>query len=217
MNIDWSFVLNTVLPALLEGLVVTIEATVLGSILAFILGLVFAVFLRSAIWLRAPTRFFVEFVRSTPLLVQLYVFFYVLPEYGIQLPAFITGVIALGLHFSTYIAEVYRSGIDGVPMGQWEACTSLSLPGWRTWTSVVLPQAIPRVVPALGNYVIMMFKYTPLLSAITVLGLVGEAKIVGARNFAYVAAFTLAGIFFLVLSYTSGILVRMLERRLGHT
>lgn len=213
---DWGFVVNTVAPVLFDGLLITLQATALGALLAFSLGLVLAVFRFSFTPLKQLTRAFVEFVRSTPLLVQLYFLFYALPQTGFQLPAFATGVIGIGIHFSTYASEVYRAGIEGVPKGQWEAATALSLPRGRTWTSVILPQAIPRVLPALGNYVIMMFKYTPLLSAITILDLVGEAENLGANTFRYVEPLTLAGLTFLVLSLLSAYPLRRLERRLGH-
>lgn len=213
---DWGFTLNTVLPELLKGLIITVEATLLGSALAFTLGLLLAMLRYSFTPLKQLTRAFVEFVRSTPLLVQLYFLYYALPATGFQLPALATGIIGIGIHFSTYASEVYRAGIEGVPAGQWEAATALSLPRSRTWSSVVLPQAIPRVVPALGNYMIMMFKYTPLLSAITILDLVGRAENVGATTFRYVESLTLAGLFFLVLSLISAYLIRALEHRLGH-
>src|SRR5205807_1297535 len=136
-------------------------------------------------WVRWPVQTVVEFIRNTPLLVQLFFFFYVLPTVGVTFSPLTTGVIGLGLHYSTYTAEVYRAGIDGVPVGQWEAATALSLPRRRTWTAVILPQAIRRVVPALGNYVIAMFKDTPMLAAITVLDMLKQAQEVGAESFRY--------------------------------
>lgn len=213
---EWDYVADF-LPRLLRGLVVTVEATLLGAALAYVLGLVLALLRRSpAPPLRWLVRGFVEFVRSTPLLVQLFFLFYVLPDFGILLPAFVTGVLGLGLHFSTYASEVYRAGIDGVPRGQWEAATALSLPRRRVWTSVILPQAIPRVIPALGNYLVMMFKYAPLLAIITVLGLLGVADEVASENFDAVEPLTMAAVFFLVISLISAYSVRLLERRLGH-
>lgn len=213
MNWDWSFV-GHILPAMLRGLRITVEATVLGSVVAFALGLVFAIIRRAripvvsqAVWL------FIEFVRSTPLLVQLYLLFFVLPHYGFTFSALTTGVIGLGVHYSTYSAEVYRAGIDAVPVGQWEASTALSLPRWTVWMSVILPQAIPRVIPALGNNVISMFKDTPQLLAITVIDLVGAAQQQGAQAFRYVEPYTLAGLFFLAVSYPTSIMLRRLERR----
>jgi polar amino acid transport system permease protein len=214
MTWDWNFVAE-IMPALLNGLRVTLVATVLGSLVAFVLGLVLAVLQRGPKSLRIVIRGIVEFIRSTPLLVQVFFLFTVLPQFGIVLGAMTVGVIALGLHYASYTSEVYRAGIDAVPRGQWEAATALSLPRSRVWTGVVLPQATPRVLPALGNYVISMFKETPLLIAIGVLDIVGEARAVGNTSFRYVEAYTLAGLLFLLLSYPAALLVRRLERRVG--
>lgn len=211
---NWSFAFS-ILPQLLRGLVVTLEATVLGSILAYVLGLIFAIIRRARIpVLSQLVWLFVEFVRSTPLLVQLYFFFFVLQgAVGVQLSPLTTGVVGLGVHYATYTSEVYRAGIDAVPRGQWEAATALSLPRGRVWTSVILPQAIPRVLPALGNYMISMLKETPLLLSISVLDIVGQARAAGSEVFRYVEPFTIAGLFFLILSYPASVLVRRLERR----
>ncbi len=212
---DWGYA-RDILPALLRGVVVTFEATALGSVLAFGLGLVLALLLRAPFWpVRALVRGLIEFVRSTPLLVQVLLIFFVLPDYGITLSPLTAGVIALGTHYGTYTADVYRAGIDAVPRGQWEAATALSLPRRRVWTGVILPQAVPRVLPALGNYVISMFKDTPVLLAISVGELVRAAQEAGAQTFRYVEPFTMAGLLFLLLSYPSSILVRRLERRVG--
>jgi polar amino acid transport system permease protein len=214
MGWDWAFAAE-VLPVILQGLVLTVQLTLLGSLVAFSLGLVLAVLLRGPLPVAIVVRGFIEFVRSTPLLVQVFFLFYVLPDIGILIPPFATGVIALGLHYATYTADVYRAGIDAVPVGQWEAATALSLPRQRVWTGVVLPQAIPRVLPALGNYVISMFKETPILIAITLLDIVGWAREAGGRTFSYDEPYTIAGLLFLALSYPASLLVRRLERRVG--
>jgi polar amino acid transport system permease protein len=211
---NWAFAVQ-ILPGLLRGLLVTFEATVLGSILAYVLGLVFAIIRRARIPVLSQVLWlFVEFVRSTPLLVQLYFIYFVFPiAFHITLGSLLTGVLGLGVHYATYTAEVYRAGIDAVPRGQWEAATALSLPRRRVWTAVILPQAIPRVLPALGNYMISMLKETPLLLSIGVLDLVGKAQEAGSEAFSYVEPYTIAGVFFLVLSYPASVLVRRLERR----
>lgn len=213
MSWSWNYVVE-ILPDLLRGLVVTIQATLLGSVLALSLGLVLALLRRSRFRVvRSIVGGFVEFVRSTPLLVQLFGLFYIAPSIGLTMSAMTTGVIALGLHYATYTSEVYRAGIEGVPVSQWEAATALSLPTRRVWTSVILPQAIPRVLPALGNYVIAMFKETPLLSAITVLEMLQVAKGLGSENFRYLEPFTLVGALFLLVSLPASILTRRLEAR----
>ena len=210
---DWGFAIE-VLPALLRGLVTTLVITVLGSALAMVLGLVIAVLRRARVPVLDQLLWaFVEVVRSTPLLVQVFFLFFVLPGFGVTLSAFTVGVLALGVHYATYTSEVYRAGIDAVPRGQWEAATALSLPRTRVWTGVILPQAVPRVLPALGNYVISMFKEVPLLLAIGVVELVNAGREAGSETFRYVEPYTIAGVLFLLLSYPASLLVRRLERR----
>lgn len=212
---DWGYAVS-ILPALLGGLQVTLLATVLGSMLAFALGLAFALIRRARVPVASQLVWaFVEFWRSTPLLVQAVLIFFVLPGYGIRLDPLTAGVVALGLHYACYTSEVYRAGIDAVPHGQWEAARALSLPPSRIWLGVVLPQAIPRVVPALGNYVISMFKEVPLLLAIGVAEVVTIANQIGAQTFRLVEPLTLAGLLFLAISYPASLAVRRLERRVG--
>lgn len=210
---DWEFALE-VLPALLKGLVVTVQVALLAFAVAAVLGLLLALARRSeSQWLAAPVTGLIEFVRSTPLLVQLFFFFYVLPRYGLRMPAFGLGVLALGLHYGTYTSEVYRAGIEAVERGQWEAARALNLSTTRTWTRIVLPQAIPPMVPALGNYLIGIFKETPQLIAITVVELLTTAQAIGSRSFRYLEPITLVGLLFFLISYPSSILVRRLEVR----
>ncbi len=214
---DWALV-GHILPELARAFRVTIAATVFGFSLALVGGLLLTILRRSR-WkiISWPAHFTVEFIRSTPLLVQLFFIYFVLP---IQLPdfggmftsAFVTGVLALGLHYSSYTSEVYRAGIDGVPKGQWEAAAALNMSRGRTWTSVVLPQAIPPVLPALGNYLIAMFKDTPLLYAISVAEVLTAAYQIGSQRFQYVEAFTIVGALFLIVSLISAWLIRRMER-----
>ncbi|NMK49788.1 ectoine/hydroxyectoine ABC transporter permease subunit EhuD [Achromobacter sp. Bel] len=211
---DWSFALE-ILPTLGSALVITIQATVLGMLVAVTLGLVLAMLRRSRLrMVSLPTAFVIEFVRSTPLLVQMYFLFYVLPLTGAKMSPLTTGIVALGVHYATYCAEVYRAGIEAVPRGQWEAATALNMSRWRTAVGVVLPQAIPPVVPALGNYLVAMFKDTPLLSAITVVELLQQSKMIGSATFRYTEPLTLVGLLFLALSLVAAWGVRGMEARL---
>ncbi|AHC48323.1 ectoine/hydroxyectoine ABC transporter permease subunit EhuD [Achromobacter xylosoxidans] len=211
---DWSFALE-ILPTLGSALLITIQATVLGMLVAVTLGLALALLRRSRLAvLSLPTAFVIEFVRSTPLLVQMYFLFYVLPLTGVQMSPLATGIVALGLHYATYCAEVYRAGIEAVPRGQLEAARALNMSPWRTAVGVVLPQAIPPVVPALGNYLVAMFKDTPLLSAITVVELLQQSKMIGSTTFRYTEPLTLVGVLFLALSLIAAWGVRGLEARL---
>ncbi|MDX1523397.1 MAG: ectoine/hydroxyectoine ABC transporter permease subunit EhuD, partial [Anaerolineae bacterium] len=208
---DWEFAFE-ILPELLEGLVVTVEATIGGFALAAVLGLAFALGRRSENkWLSQPLGAFVEFVRSTPLLVQLFFLFFVLPKYGIRLPALVVGIFALGLHYGTYCSEVYRAGIDAVAKGQWEAARALNFSPTHTWTRIILPQAIPPMIPALGNYFVAMFKETPQLAAITVTEMLLTGRIIGTSTFRFLEPITLVGLLFFLLSYPSSLIVQRLE------
>ena len=214
MNWDWGAV-SDFLPYFWKGLAVTLEALALGSLISFALGLVWTLLMRAPTrWVRWPVGVFTEFVRDTPLLVQLFFLFYVLPEAGVTLSPLTTGVLGLGLHYSTYTMQVYRAGIEAVPVGQWEAATALNLPRRRTWTAVILPQAIRRVVPALGNYVIAMLKDTPMLMVITVLEMLGRARLFSQEHFQFTEPLTVIGVAFILISYLASLLLRALERRL---
>ena len=215
MEWDWNFVWQ-IMPTLIQGVKITILATLFGSVLAAVVGLAIALLRRSSSRAVARTTAFVaEFIRGTPLLVQLYVIFYVLPDIGILLPPLLAGVIGLGLHYGTYTAEVYRAGIDNVPRGQWEAAKACNLTARQTWIRVILPQALPPMIPALANYFIAMFKETPLLSAITVLELMNQAKSVANTYYRYIEPITMVGAFFLAISLVSVVALRWLERRYG--
>ncbi|MDF2667714.1 MAG: ectoine/hydroxyectoine transporter, permease protein EhuD [Paenibacillus sp.] len=209
---DWKYALE-ILPQLLAVLPITIAATVAGFAVAAAVGLPLALARRSRHKLLSYTAVaWIEFIRSTPLLIQLLILFYARPLYGITLSPFTAGVLGLGLHYSTYMSEVYRSGIEAVPRGQWEAATALNFNNKQKWIRVILPQAIPPIIPVMGNYLITMFKETPILSAITLVELLTTAKSIGAGSFKYMEAFTLLGVLFFLLSYPSSLLVGKLER-----
>jgi polar amino acid transport system permease protein len=204
-----------ILPALARASLYTIGITLIGFAIALVLGLVLALLRRSTITsVSRATGFVVEFIRSTPLLIQVYVIYYAGPLYGLNLSALAAGTIGIAVHYACYVSEVYRAGLNGVARGQWEAANALSLSSWRTYCGVVLPQAIRQVIPALGNYLVAMFKDTPVLSAITVVELMQQAKDIGSETFRYLEPITMTGAFFLVISLTFAAGVRHLERRL---
>nr|CAD6425614.1 ectoine/hydroxyectoine ABC transporter permease subunit EhuD [Rhizobium sp. Q54] len=197
----WLTYTISILPIILIGLTVTLKAAAAGFAIALVLGLVFALLRRSRVKVISwTTAFIVEFLRDTPLLVQLFFLYYVLPNFGIVLPAFLTGALALGLQYAAYTSEVYRGGIEAVGRGQWEAATALNLTRMQTYRDIIIPQAIPRIVPAMGNYLVAMIKETPVLSVITVLEMMGLANMIGERTFEYLVPLTLVGLIFLLLT-----------------
>lgn len=214
MNLfDWDFTLQ-ILPQLLQASLKTIGITLVAFALAVVLGLLLAVARRNRhFWLSWPAASVIEFIRSTPLLIQVYFLFYVLPSYGLNMTALVAGTLGIALHYACYTAEVYRAGLDSVPRGQWEAVTALNLSPWKAYRDVILPQAIRPILPALGNYLIAMFKDTPVLSAITVVEIMQQAKNIGSESFRYLEPITLVGLFFLTISIVLAFGVRQVESR----
>lgn len=203
----------SILPILLIGLRTTVLVMVFGFAIAIVVGLVFAL-LRKSSWRAVSwtTGGIVEFLRNTPLLMQLFFLYFVLPEYGLVLPAFWTGTIALGLQYAAYVSEVYRAGLDAIPRGQWEAATALNLTRARTYMVVVIPQIIPRIIPALGNYLVSMMKDTPILSTITVIEMLNLANRIGERTFDYLVPLSMVGAIFFILTAICAAVLRSLER-----
>lgn len=211
----WVTYATSILPIILIGLTVTLKAAAAGFAIALVLGLVFALLRRSRIraisW---ATAFVVEFLRDTPLLVQLFFLYYVLPEFGIVLPAFLTGALALGLQYAAYTSEVYRGGIEAVPRGQWEAATALNLTRMQTYRDIIVPQAVPRILPAMGNYLVAMIKETPVLSVVTVLEMMGLANMISERTYEYLVPLSMVGLIFLLLTLICSAALHRLQKAL---
>lgn len=204
------------LPYLLRGAWVTVYATVLAFALSLVGGLFLMIVGRSRLLVvRGLARAYIELVRNTPFLIQLFVLFYILPTYGIKLPAVLTGIIALGLNYSPYIAEVYRSSVDAVPRGQWDAAVALNLPAGITWRRIILPYAAPPLLPEFGSYLIAMFKESSLLATISVVELVNAARNTGGLSYRYLEPFTLVALLYLVICIPVSVLIGRLEARLN--
>ncbi|HJF14729.1 MAG TPA: ectoine/hydroxyectoine ABC transporter permease subunit EhuD [Enteractinococcus helveticum] len=209
----WDFAWE-VLPEMLRSFFqVTLLVTVVGTLIAAVLGLIIAILIRV---LPKPLSWLVtwiaNFIRMTPIVVQLLVVFYGF----VWMEPMTIALVVYGVHYSTYMSEVYRAGIDSVPTGQWEATTALSLPVGRTWRRVIIPQALRSTVPSLGNYAISMFKDTPFLIAISVMEMVTTALEIGGFTYRYIETITIAGVIFLVASYGTAVLVNRLEKRLAY-
>ncbi len=201
-----------ILPLLLKASLVTFQATVLGFAMALVLGLALALIRRSGpVWAQRIVIAVVEVIRSTPVLVQVFFLFFLGPRIGIVLSPLVAGVLALGLHFGCLLSEVYRAGLDSVPKGQWEASIALNLSRYRIYRDAILPQAIPPMIPAIGNYLVAMFKETPLLSSIGLIELMARAKLIGAETFRYLEPITMVGVFFLIMSLVAAAAIQRIE------
>lgn len=215
----WDFTWE-ILPRLLAATGNTLIAAGLGYAIAVVLGLVLALAQRTPFRpLTIVVRETVEFIRSTPLVLQIFFVFYVGPQFGIRLSPWTAGMIAIGLHYAAYLSEVYRGGLESVPKGQWEAAKSLNLSTARTYFRVILPQALPPSLAGMGNYLVGIFKDTPMLSVIGVAELMHTANAIGSETYRFLEPFTLVGLIFLLISLPTAALIRVFEawtrRKLG--
>lgn len=221
MNFQWRWDFTwDILPRLGWATLNTLLASGIGYGIALVLGLVFALLLRTG-WkpLTLPLREIIEFIRSTPLILQIFFVFYVGPQFGIRLSPWVSGMIAIGLHYSCYLSEVYRAGIEAVPRGQWEAARALNLSTRDTYVRIVIPQALPPSVAGMGNYLVGIFKDTPMLSVIGVAELMQTANAIGSETYRFLEPYTLVGLIFLLMSLPTAALMRAFEtwvrRKLG--
>ena len=208
----WDFAYQ-ILPKMLWATLNTIMAAGIGYAIAVVVGMLFLLGQRTPYkFVNIIVREIVEFIRSTPLLIQLFFVYFVGPQFGIVLSAWMSAMITIGLHFGTYLSEVYRGALEGVPKSQWEACRALNFSAIYTYKRIIFPQAFPIAIPGMGNYLVGIFKDTPLLSTIGVAELFHAATSVGGEHYRYLEPYTMVGIIFLILSIPAAMGIRKLER-----
>lgn len=211
MEWRWDFTFE-ILPRMLWATMNTLLAAGVGYTIALVVGLVFLLGQRTRFTLlNRAVRECVEFIRSTPLLVQLFFVYFVGPQFGIELSAWTSAMITIGLHYGTYLSEVYRGGLEAVPRGQWEACRALNMSAGRTYSRIVIPQALPASLPGMGNYLVGIFKDTPMLSTIGVAELMHTANALGAETYRYLEPYSMVGFLFLIISIPTATGLRKLE------
>jgi len=210
--------IETFLPPLLWGAWTTIWITVVSMGIALALGLIIALARMSPNRvLRWSASAYVDFMRGTPLLLQLFYIYYVLPYIGLKIPAIVAGILGLSLNYAAYLSEVYRTSIQSVARGQTEAAMTVGLRPIQILMHVVMPQAFRIAVPPLGNYFISMFKDTALVAIISVKELMFTADQMASTTYQYVAIYTLAFVLYFSISYPASLIVLRLERRMARS
>lgn len=203
------------LPPLLQGAWITITVSLMAYALALVLGLVFGIARMSRFWpINIVATVYVQFIRGTPLLLQLFFIYYVLPYGGIILSPFASGVSGLTINYSAYMAEVFRSGVQAIPRGQWEAGLSLGMSRRLLMRRIILPQAIRIVIPAIGNFFVSIFKDSALVSVITMRDLMFSGQLLASATFKHFEIFALVGLIYFIISYPTAKLVDYIEGRL---
>ncbi len=203
------------LPTLLKGAKYTIILTFVIMTIS-IIAAVFVALARISRFriLRVPMIAYVEFIRGTPALMQLYYIFYVFPFLGVTLPAIAAGIIGMSINYTAYLSEVYRAGINSVPKTQTEAAESLGLSYWQTMRLVILPQAARVSLPPTVNYLLGLFKDTSLLSVITIQELMFSGILLGATTYKYLTIFTEVAVLYFIICYPWALLATWVERKM---
>lgn len=200
----------------LQGVEVTIVLAVISILLGLVLGILVALLKMSKIKLVSLlASMYVGFIRDTPLLVQIYLVYIGLPKIvGVSIPDFVTGLVALTLYSTAYIAEIIRSGIQSLPVGQVEAATSLGMPQVRVMTDIVLPQAFKNILPALGNQFIGNIKDSSLVSVLGITDLMFAAQTVRGSTALGLEPMIVASSLYLVMTWSLNRLLNLFERRM---
>ena len=201
-------------PDLWAGLQITVLLTFTGMALALVIGLLLALARLNPQrrWVAVPAAAFVEVIRGSPLLLQLFYIFYVAPFAGLKLSAMQAGILGLGINYGAYLSEVIRAGIVAVEHGQWEAARSLGMRARTYMPRVILPQALRIVIPPIGGYFISLFKDTALVSTISIGELMFRGQLLAAENFRYLQIYSFIFLLYLAVSYPASLGVRALER-----
>ena len=184
-----------------------------GMAIALVLGLCLALGrISTRLWLRAPVAVFVELIRGSPLLLQLFYIYYVLPAFGLKLTPIMAGLLGLGINYGAYLSEVFRGGIAAVSHGQREAAESLGMSAGQTMRFIILPQAWRIVIPPTGNYFVSLFKDTALVSTISIAELMFQGQLIASDTFRYMRIYSIVFVIYVVISIPASMGVRWLER-----
>lgn len=200
---------------LIAGIKVTVPLTIISFALSLLLGLLLALVQIAEIKvIRQVSKFYVWVFRGTPLIVQLFIIFFGLPSLGINIPAFPAAIIAFGLNLAAYNAEVFRSAILAIPVGQMEAAQMVGLSYWQAMRRVILPQSFPIAFPSLFNNLISLLKDTSLAFSITVVEMFATAKQVATRTYEPFALYCEAAVIYLIFSTALTWLQDYLEKKM---
>lgn len=213
MGFDPAYVWKA-LPTLIDAAQMNVLVTIGAFAISLLLGTALALVQRAGIAAAtAAVLIYISFIRGTPVLVQIFIVYYVLPAVGIDLPPLAAGILALGMNSSAFVAEIVRSGVTAVPKGQFEASAALGLRRVPQWRLVLLPQVFRVMLPALMNEFTIVLKGSPIVSMITVLEVLRTSQQLFSQNYRPFEMLAAAAIVFFVLNFTVGRLFALLERR----
>jgi len=210
---DFALIVESI-PFLLKGAVYTVQVSILAIVVGLVMGWLFGLAAVSGMsMLRVITFMYVQFIRGTPLLVQIFLIYFGLPALGINIPAYWSGVIALGLNSGGFQAEIVRAGIESIDRGQSEAARSIGMSWLQTLVFILVPQTVRRVIPPLTNELITLVKSSSLLSAIAALELTHAGQLIIARTFAPFEIYAAVALIYLLIVSLLSRASALLEKR----
>lgn len=205
----------TKMPVFLEGAGITLQlaawTVILGSFFGILVALMRLSKLRLIRWISTA---YVEFLRGTPLLVQVLIVYFGLPQLGVKMPRMTAGIVALTINSAAYMSEIVRSGIQTVDHGQTEAARSLGMTSVQTMLYVILPQAIKNILPAVGNEFVVIIKESSILYTIGIYELTYQANKLASTNYRYLETLMISALIYFVLTFVTSQLLGVLERRM---
>lgn len=214
LTIDWDIIVKSI-PLLAEGIVVTLQVSAIAAVLGLLLGVICGL---GALSRSRPVRWivtaYVDFIRGTPLLIQIFLVFFALPMVGIRFDEFWAGVIALSLNAAAFVAEVVRGGVGSIEKGQTEAAKAIGMRHSQILVFILLPQAYRQMVPPLTNELISLVKNSSLLSVISVYELTRAGQAIISVHFVPFEIYTLLALYYYALIKALSWLSTQLERRL---
>lgn len=214
MEFDYSLVMNSI-PLLLEGAAVTVKITALSVGFGMLIGLFVGIARLAHFWpVRALAAIYVDFIRGTPLLVQIFIMYFALPIVtGMRIDPFVAAITACSVNSGAYVAEIFRAGIESIDKGQMEAGRSLGMSWAQTMRYIIIPQAFKRIIPPLGNEFIAMLKDSSLVSVIGFEELTRRGQLIIARTYGSLEIWMSVAVLYLLMTLTISRLVAYLERR----
>jgi polar amino acid transport system permease protein len=214
-NFAWLAEYISFLGPLLQGAVLTLEISAVAAIGAVSVGLIVcAGRLSENRIISGVARVYISLIRGTPLLLQLFYIYYALPEVGIVLPAFAAGAIGLSLNFGAYLAELFRAGVQSIGRGQTEAAAALGLHRFVRFRLVVAPQALRVILPALGNYALVLIKDSSLVAVLSVLELMRAGELLANATFRALPIYTMVGVIYFMMCVVVAKAFERAERKL---
>jgi polar amino acid transport system permease protein len=202
------------LPNLLHGAVITIVVSLSAFAIALVCGLVLGIMrIAHVLPIRWLAACYIQFIRGTPLLLQLFFIYYVLPYANIVLSPFVAGVAGLSMNYAAYMAEVFRSGIQAIPKGQWEAAAAVGMSRGLMMRRIILPQALRIIIPSIGNFFVSIFKDSALVSVLTLRDLMFSGQLLASSTFKHFEIFAMVAVIYFLISYPTAKFVEWIEFR----